>query len=247
MVSMASDPRSAEQPGRPRLATKSGEALARRIRAEIMAEGWPVGRLIGTEPELLKRYQVSRPVLREAVRLLEHHMIVESRRGAGGGLRVTAPEPSAVAETAAGYLDYLNVSASQMYSARATLEVRCLELAVERLNVVGTAQLRDVVARLRSTDDAALSELSHVVETIIADMSGDPVLTLFVKVLLQLAQQHGAPIEERLADQGRLKVWRDQQLAVAEAVIAGDAAAATEFLLRYLSWAEGYARRHFAE
>jgi DNA-binding GntR family transcriptional regulator len=44
-----------------------------------------------------------------------------------------------------------------------------------------------------------------------------------------------------------LKVWRDQQLAVAEAVIAGDAAAATEFLLRYLSWAEGYARRHFAE
>jgi len=55
----------AREPRR-RLATKSAEALARRIEAEIVADGWQVGQLIGTEPELLALYGVSRPVLREA-------------------------------------------------------------------------------------------------------------------------------------------------------------------------------------
>ena len=57
-------------PGR-RAPAKSGEVLAQRIQREIAAAGWPVGERIGTETELLQRYRVSRPVLREAVRLLE--------------------------------------------------------------------------------------------------------------------------------------------------------------------------------
>ncbi len=228
---------------RPR--TKSGEALARRIEAEIVAEGWPVGRLIGTEPDLLVQYGVSRPVLREAVRLLEYHMVAESRRGAGGGLRVTAPDPSAVTETAALYLDYVGVRASEMYAARSVLEVRCFELAIERLTEDGIAELRDLADRLRSTEMARIPELDHQVETLVADLCGDRVLTLFVKVLLQLAYQHSAPLEERLADPNRFEEWRKQQIGLAEAVLAGDVATARVRLLRYLEWAEQFARKSF--
>jgi DNA-binding FadR family transcriptional regulator len=234
----------AREPRR-RLATKSAEALARRIEAEIVADGWQVGQLIGTEPELLALYGVSRPVLREAVRLLEHHMVAESRRGAGGGLRVTAPDPSAVTETAALYLDYVGVRASEMYSARAVLEVRCLELAIERLTEDGIRQLRELVEKLAATDILHLSAFDHRVETVVAELSGDRVLTLFVKVLLQIAYQHGAPPEERLATQGRTEEWRRQQVGIAEAVLAGDAATARVRLLRYLEWAEAFARKSF--
>lgn len=239
------DPPPRQETARRRLGTKSGEALARRIEAEIVAEGWQVGQLIGTEQELLARYGVSRPVLREAVRLLEHHMVAESRRGAGGGLRVTAPDPSAVTETAALYLDYVGVRASEMYAARSVLEVRCLELAIERLTEDGIRQLRDLVERLSSTDIVGLAEFDHRVETIVAELSGDRVLTLFVKVLLQLAYQHGVPLEERLAERGRTEEWRDRQIGIAEAVLAGDAATARVRLLRYLEWAETYARKSF--
>lgn len=242
--------RAPEPDGRPAAArgrsrTKSGEALARRIEAEIVADGWPVGRLIGTEPDLLAQYGVSRPVLREAVRLLEYHMVAESRRGAGGGLRVTAPDPSAVTETAALYLDYVGVLASEMYSARSVLQVRCLELAIERLTEDGIRQLRDLVERLNTTEFNRLHELDHQVETLIAELSGDRVLTLFVKVLLQLAYQHGVPAEERLAQPDRTAEWRRQQVALAEAVLDGDAATARVRLLRYLEWAEQYARKSF--
>lgn len=241
----AQEPRGRSAASRPRPRTKSGEALARRIEAEIVADGWPVGRLIGTEPELLAQYGVSRPVMREAVRLLEYHMVAESRRGAGGGLRVTAPDPSAVTETAALYLDYVGVRASEMYAARSVLEVRCLELAIERLTEENIAELRDLVGKLRSTDIMQLFEYDHRVETVVAEFCGDRVLTLFVKVLLQLAYQHGVPLEERLADPGRTEEWRTRQIGIAEAVLAGDAATARVRLLRYLEWAEQYARKSF--
>lgn len=224
---------------------KSGALLAQRIQRDIAAAGWPVGERIGTEPELLERYQVSRPVLREAVRLLEHHMVVESRRGAGGGLHITAPDPSAVTSTAALYLDFLQVRASQLYSAREVLETRCVELAVERLTEAGISRLRQIEKQLRELDDQELAEVDHVVESTIAELSGDPVLTLFVKVLLQLADQHPAPAAERLAEQGRIQVWRGHQLKVITAVLERDAERGTAALREYLTWAQTYARKRF--
>jgi DNA-binding FadR family transcriptional regulator len=225
--------------------TKSGALLAQRIQREIMAAGWPVGERIGTEPELLERYQVSRPVLREAVRLLEHHMVVESRRGSGGGVHITAPDPSAVTATAALYLDFLQVRASELYSAREVLETRCVELAVERLNNNGTRRLRQIEKQLRELCDQELAELDHLTESTIAELSGDPVLTLFVKVLLQLADQHPAPAAERLAERGRIQVWRSHQLEVVTAVLERDAERGTAALRAYLTWAQIYARKRF--
>ncbi len=46
-------------PAEPQL--KVGERLARQIVEEIAAAGWPIGTVLGTEPELLERYGVSRP------------------------------------------------------------------------------------------------------------------------------------------------------------------------------------------
>lgn len=45
-----------------------------------------MGQSLGPEAELLDRYQVSRAVFREAVRILEHQQIARTRRGPGGGL-----------------------------------------------------------------------------------------------------------------------------------------------------------------
>jgi DNA-binding FadR family transcriptional regulator len=231
-------------PGR-RAPAKSGEVLAQRIQREIAAAGWPVGERIGTETELLQRYQVSRPVLREAVRLLEHHMVVESRRGAGGGLHVTAPDLSTVTETAALYLDYLQVRAGELYSAREVLESRCIELAVERLTWSGAKRLREVADRLSQVGEQELTELDHVAESTIAELSEDPVLILFVKVLLELAHQHPAPVEERLAEEGRMQVWRSHQLEIVNAVLERDAERARTALLAYLGWAQTYALKRF--
>ena len=75
------------QSGRP----KGAETVARNLTQAIVIEGLQPGDLVGTEPELIEREGVSRALLREAVRLLEHHQIARMRRGPGGGLFVEAP------------------------------------------------------------------------------------------------------------------------------------------------------------
>ena len=68
---------------------------------------------------------------------------------------------------------------------------------------------------------------------------------LFVKVLLELAHQHPAPVEERLAEEGRMQVWRSHQLEIVNAVLERDAERARAALLAYLGWAQTYALKRF--
>ncbi|MGV7767469.1 GntR family transcriptional regulator, partial [Mycobacterium kansasii] len=54
-------------------ADKRAAKIARRIEEDIVRRGWAVGESLGSEAALQQRYGVSRSVLREAVRLVEHH------------------------------------------------------------------------------------------------------------------------------------------------------------------------------
>ena len=58
-------------------------SVADRIVGDIAAAGWPVGEVVGYEGELLERYGVSRDVLREAVRLVEHLQVARHALGSG--------------------------------------------------------------------------------------------------------------------------------------------------------------------
>jgi DNA-binding FadR family transcriptional regulator len=53
---------------------------------------------------------VSRAVLREALRLVQHHQVARMRRGPGGGLFVTAPDAAPATRAMVIYLDYVGVS-----------------------------------------------------------------------------------------------------------------------------------------
>src|SRR5262245_23478861 len=93
---------------------KMGEVLAERIENEIVASGWKVGQVIGSEAELCERYQVSRAVFREAIRLVTHHGVAEMRRGPGGGLVVVEPSIDAAVRAVLLNLEYRSISPSQM-------------------------------------------------------------------------------------------------------------------------------------
>jgi DNA-binding FadR family transcriptional regulator len=105
-------------PGRP---PKRAEATARRVLRDVVAAGWPVGELLGSEPDLMARYGVSRPVLREAVRLLEHHRIARMRRGPGGGLFVVEPGLDAAAGALALVAGRRGVAPADVRAARRAL------------------------------------------------------------------------------------------------------------------------------
>jgi DNA-binding FadR family transcriptional regulator len=101
--------------------SKLGPAIAREIEAEIMDRGWPVGEYLGSESNLIERYQVSRAAIREAIRIVESHGAARMRLGPGGGLRVTAPNTAAVVDPLRLVLDHARVTREQLHEARSSI------------------------------------------------------------------------------------------------------------------------------
>src|SRR5215472_4470024 len=134
-------------PARPAVSPGSKRAakLADRIVGDVMAMGWPVGELLGSEAELLERYRVSRAVFREAVRLVEHQQVARTRRGPGGGLVITEPTVDAVIDAVVLYLHRVNARLDEVFEASIVLEEIASDLASGRLDEADLVSLRAFV------------------------------------------------------------------------------------------------------
>ncbi len=186
-------------PGEPvGLSDKRAEATARLIFADITAAGWPVGELLGSESDLMARYGVSRAVLREAVRVLEHHQVARMRRGPGGGLFVAEPGIEAVIDAVALQADRRGIGPRHLVEVRRAVELAVLDRVVTGLDDGGAARLRQALESERSAVQGEADFVGQDLHNTLAAVSGNPVLELVTQVLMRLTRLHfsvppGAP------------------------------------------------------
>ncbi len=181
-----------------------------------MELGWPVGQLLGSEPELLERYQVSRAVFREAVRIVEHLQVARTRRGQDGGLVVTEPTVSAVIDAVVLYLHRVDAPLDELFEARVVLEEIAGQLAAERADENDIAQLRTFVGA-KNVDLESDPRALHV---LVASISRNPAIELFVEVLNQAARLYSSDWQSLGSEIGHETLHAHSRIA--EAVIAGD-------------------------
>lgn len=213
--------------------SKLGEELARTIFRDVAERGWPVGEVLGSEPDLIERYDVSRAVLREAVRLLEYHQIARMRRGPGGGLIVCEPGVDAIADSMTIYLEYRGISPQNLFDVRVALELAAVELAAARLDDDGAARLRACLEHERSDTSADLNEVSHDLHLLIASLGGNRLIALFLRILVRLSARHTPP-STAPRDELAAEVHRTHD-AIAEAIIARDGDLARHRMRRHLA------------
>ena len=70
------------------------QQIADELRGLIVSGELADGESLGREPDLVERFGVSRPSLREALRILETEGLIRVVRGLHGGVVVQAPEYS---------------------------------------------------------------------------------------------------------------------------------------------------------
>lgn len=214
---------------------KLAEQVALEIEAAAMEAGWPVGEVLGSETELIERYGVSRAVFREAVRIVEHHMVARMRRGPGGGLVVTAPDLNAAKRSVALYLDYANVHADDMFEARTAIETTAVRVATERLTEEGVARLREVLAAEARPDAEVLeSGQAHDLHVTIAELTGNPALHLFARILISLTFQRAGTGPRKYDAEAAAHEAHCAHEAIVEAMIQGDTGLAVHRMRRHL-------------
>jgi len=98
------------------------QQIADELRQLIMAGELNEGDSLGTELSLIERFGVSRPSLREALRILETEGLISVVRGVLGGVVVHRPDHRQTARTAALVLQTRNVPLADVFEARTIIE-----------------------------------------------------------------------------------------------------------------------------
>ncbi len=209
---------------------KLAEVVAAKIEREIIELGWPVGHLIGSEADLIRRFSVSRAVIREAVRLLEADVIARMRPGPNGGLIVIAPDTEGVAHTMALFLTYQRVSVRQLLDMRSQVEGHAAALAAAN----GTEQDHARLSELLSGEALCVEHDWHSAKNfhvLVAEMSGNPASFLIAQSLIMLTEQQTVPTRTRRTAANHVHQVHEK---IGKAILARDADRARELMMRHI-------------
>ncbi|MEY8017369.1 FadR/GntR family transcriptional regulator [Mycobacterium servetii] len=224
---------------------KLASRIARDIEADVVRRGWPIGESLGSEQALQQRFRVSRSVLREAVRLVEHHQVARMRRGPGGGLLVCEPDAGPATRAVVIYLEYLGTTLGDLLNARRVLEPLAASLAADCIDEAGIARLRAVL-RAEEHWKPGLPTPRDEFHVALAERSKNPVLQLFVDVLIRLTARYARAARTDSADEAieAIEHMHGDHSEISAAVTAGDAARAKALSERHVERVTAWLQEH---
>lgn len=187
---------------RTRRPLKTSESIALDILRDIVRAGKTTGDRLPLEAELLLHYGVSRPSLREALRLLEFQGLITIRPGPGSSTVVGEATASNLAQMLVLYFHLANASYDELLSAWQLTEPLLARLAAE--NPDRNAVKKTMKPFLAQKPDVPEESRSHALHfhDAVAKLADNKVLALVCHAV-------GAIADEHLVEQGHVDVPAD--------------------------------------
>jgi DNA-binding FadR family transcriptional regulator len=227
---------------------KMAELVANDLRRKIIRGQLPPGDTLPSEPSLLAVYHVSRPTLREALRLLESEGLISVKRGAQGA-RVHLPDIGVAARHAALQLQLQDTTMEDLFEARRVLEpgaVRTLARRSSRREVVKRLrEQQEIEPTLLDQPDAFASAATRFHELLV-ELAGNKTLTLFNRMLREIVDRHHHDTFARASGLEReyTEEAAEHHRHVIDLIEAGEADEAEEFWRIHIDGAAERALRH---
>ena len=161
------------------------QQIADEIRRLIIEGKLEEGESLGHEPDLIERFGVSRPSLREALRILEAEGLITVVRGVLGGVVVHRPDHRMAARTAALVLQARNVSLADVFEARTIIEPAAVRLVASRAAARPSRRLRVLIAEQEEVidDPVAFGQANAHFHEELVGMAGNQTLMIVAEML----------------------------------------------------------------
>lgn len=175
---------------------KTAELVARSLRRMIVDGRLQEGDFLPHEAALMGLFGVSRPTLREAVRVLESEQLLEVRRGSRTGARIRVPGPEIVARPAGLLLELSGATVSQVMVARSGIEPLAARLLAEHGSAEGIDELEKTVVEgiPLAFHSGRLAEASASFHRRLVELSGNATLAMIAGVLHEITERHTAVV-----------------------------------------------------
>ncbi len=177
--------------------TKQGDTLptkiAQNMLQRIVAEEFPPGTLLPSERELQDDYQVSRAVVREAIKLLASRKLVSISRGQGAVVASDFTEPVVDALLLAFHRSQIH--AEDIFSVRKLLEPQAAALAAQNATVLQIRSLTEIANSFENisfeSEDVdykksliSWGKLDREFHQLLAEASQNAVLSILISVIV---------------------------------------------------------------
>ncbi len=207
-------------------------AIVNQLKAAILSGRFKPGERMPTERELTEQFQVSRVVVREAIRELEIKGFVKILQGTTGGAYVTDLSFDHLNNAFLDLFLYNKLSVAELIQSRMVIECEIVRLAAANLEA-------EFDRRLQQALDAERSDgLSHAdfvsnrlrIHHILAEMSGNRLLQAIASSLLRLTGEVISEVKPVHKVIHRPK----EHAAIARTVLAHDPDAAASAMKQHL-------------
>lgn len=213
--------------------SRLSDEVARQITQVIREGRYQPGQVLPAEREMAVQFNISRPVLREALRILEIQGLVEIRHGKGAYVKSSATDILNIP-----IRDWLAENYSlllQFYEARLSIEPTCAALAAERANDEDIAYLQQLMSKeaalTQENDVPTFVSLDIDLHTALTQMSGNTFLAQMMGSLIN-PETDMRKIVLRLPD--HLSVAHGGHSAIVEAIARHDPEAARQAMINAL-------------
>jgi DNA-binding FadR family transcriptional regulator len=220
---------------------KAAELIATHLRRQIVRHELSEGEELPSEAELMGKFDVSRPTLREAYRILESEGLITVRRGARGGARVHMPRADVAARYAASVLQANGVLLSDVYEARTIIETPAAAILAERSSPDDIVTLRQICAEADEIKDDPVEylEAHHRFHNAVSDLAGNQTIALLARMIDAIIDAADFQlVKSRLADESEIRASHRAQRTHAkfiDFIESGDAAEAEQLWYKHLS------------
>jgi DNA-binding FadR family transcriptional regulator len=169
-------------------AREKPEQIADELRAMIVSGQLAEGESLGREPDLVERFGVSRPSLREALRILEAEGLITVVRGVLGGVVAHQPDERMTARTAALVLQARNVTLGDVHQARSMIEPAAVRVLATSSRTKAVEELKALVEAQRAVldDPEAFGHANARFHERLVELAGNQTIGIVAEMLNEI-------------------------------------------------------------
>jgi len=219
---------------------KLSSQIANSLMKKIVTGDFKSGELLPSERHLQDEYQVSRPIIREALQIVAAQGLVSSTSRQGTVVSTDINQPVLQALFLACVRS--NVFVEDVLSVRAVLEPHAAGLAA---NNATSAQIRDLQSVVDQFEEIEIADflkgglqrwrqLDSEFHKMIAQSTQNQVYVILIEVLIEiLVSQRRYELDSAVTAENLSKAIEEHR-AISDAIASGDASLASQFMRRHL-------------
>ena len=173
---------------RPLRKQRFSDQIAELIQKKILEDNLEIGTNLPSEKDMAAEFEVSRSVIREALRILEMSGLVAIRKGPTGGIFVTNVYHEPIKRSLSNMITSGDITIEHLFEARMLIEPRIAREAALHASEDDLSKLRDLFkdSQAHLDDPVRLKQNNLRFHLLLARASGNPVLSIMLESVIEL-------------------------------------------------------------